>query len=79
MCKAQAPKVLHGSRLRGIGLRVEGSAGFGIDQKTAYISSPQLVGQHETKWSTTRNQNIGFNAFGHLDLIEILAHLLVQN
>jgi hypothetical protein len=63
--KAQAPKVFHGTRLRGIGLRVECCAWLGVDQKAVDVSATQFVGEHQPKRSTTRNQNIGFNGVSH--------------
>jgi hypothetical protein len=32
--------MLHGARLRGIGLWVEGRAGFGVDQQTLDVPAP---------------------------------------
>jgi hypothetical protein len=39
LSKSETPKMLHGASLRGIGLWVEGGAGFGVDQKALDVSA----------------------------------------
>ena len=58
---ADAPEVLHGARLRGVGLRVEGGGGFGIDHQARYIAQAQLVGQHQPAGAGTGNEHIHAN------------------
>jgi len=65
MGKAQAPEMLHGARLRGVGLRVEGGAGFGIDQQAAYIAPAQLDGQHQAARAAASDEDIDGERGGH--------------
>ena len=58
MCEAQPPEMLHGPSLRGVGLRVEGGAGFGVYQQTRNVASPQLVGQHQSKGAAPCNEHV---------------------
>ena len=60
LCKAVAPVVLHGAGLGGIGLRVEGGAGFAVHNQAANAAAAQLVGQHEAAGPAASDQNFSF-------------------
>ena len=65
MCKAQTPEMLHGPRLRGIGLWVEGGAGFDVHQQAADVAPTQLDRQHEAAWPAACDEDIDCESWGH--------------
>ena len=55
---ADAPEVLHGARLRGIGLRVEGRGGLRVHHQAADAAQAQFVGEHEAAGAGARDEHV---------------------
>ena len=70
--EAQSPVVLHGARLRGVGLRVESRRGFGVDQQAVDAARAELVGQHQATGAAADDENLGVN---HEGLANRVVHL----
>ena len=59
--KSQPTKMLHRTGLSCIGLRVEGGTRLGINQKAGDSTATQLDRQHQTTWTTSRDQNVSLD------------------
>ncbi len=55
---ADAAEVLHGARLRGVGLRVEGGGGLRVHQQAAYAAQAQFVGEHQPARARARDEHV---------------------
>lgn len=56
--EAQAPEMLHGARLRRIGLRIERSGRLLVDQNGGDTAASQLVGEHEPAGASADDQDV---------------------
>lgn len=59
--KTEPAEILHGPRLRGVGLGVEGGIRLLVDQQAAYATTPQLIGQHQAAGAAAGNQDVGLH------------------
>ena len=64
--KTQTAEMLHGARLCGIGLRVEGGARLGVDQQAAHAAAAEFVGQHQPAGTATGDQDVGAKHVRHV-------------